>query len=113
MSAGAPRRVGERLVGGAILDDETRCAHWHGPDDVLAILFPCCRAWFPCHACHEEAADHPAEVWPADAVSEEALLCGRCGGTTAIGRYRETSACARCGGAFNDGCRLHAHLYFA
>lgn len=108
-----PVRVGEHLVHGAVVDAQTRCAHWHGPRDVLAIRFPCCGRWYPCHSCHEEAADHPGEVWPADAAGEHALLCGRCGETSTIAEYLSSSTCARCGGAFNERCRLHHDLYFA
>ncbi|MFT4234012.1 MAG: CHY zinc finger protein [Microbacterium sp.] len=99
-------------VHGAAVDAETRCVHWHGPDDVLAILFPCCDRWYPCHACHEEDADHPAAPWPSGSDEMHALLCGRCGQTTAIGDYLATNACAGCGEGFNPGCRLHHSLYF-
>lgn len=108
----APLRVGAHLVHGPVVDAQTRCAHWAGPQDVLAILFPCCGRWYPCHACHEETAGHAAARWPADAGERHALLCGVCGRTSSIGEYLATSACARCGGAFNPNCRLHRHLYF-
>lgn len=108
-----PVRVGDHLVHGAVVDPESRCAHWHGPRDVLAIRFPCCDRWYPCHSCHEEDADHAGAVWPADAAHERALLCGVCGGTSTIGEYLSSSTCARCGGPFNERCRLHRHLYFA
>lgn len=105
--------IRDHAVRGRVVDDETRCVHWHGPDDVLAILFPCCHEWYPCRECHDEVAGHACEVWPAGSGREHALLCGRCDQTTSIAGYRATSACGSCGGAFNDGCRTHAHLYFA
>ncbi|WOF21725.1 CHY zinc finger protein [Microbacterium betulae] len=108
-----PIRVGGVLVHGAVVDGQTRCAHWHGADDVLAILFPCCRRWYPCHTCHEEDADHPAARWGRDEHEAQALLCGVCGATSSIDAYLATSACAKCGGAFNENCRLHHPLYFA
>ncbi|HLT68059.1 MAG TPA: CHY zinc finger protein [Microbacterium sp.] len=100
-------------IRGSAIDDESRCVHWHGPNDVLAILFPCCREWYPCHDCHEESAGHLAALWPEGAGAEHAMLCGRCDRTTSIADYRATSTCSHCGGPFNEGCRLHAHLYFA
>ena len=104
--------VGGHEVLGAVVDAETRCAHWHGPDDVLAVLFKCCDRWFPCHACHQEASDHPSRTWTPAEDGVHAILCGRCGHTSAISTYRATGACASCGDAFNEGCRLHHHLYF-
>ena len=106
-------RVGAHGVRGAVVDAQTRCAHWAGPLDVLAILFPCCGRWYPCHTCHEQDADHPALRWPARMGERQALLCGLCGETSSIAEYLATSACARCGGAFNPGCRLHHDLYFS
>ncbi|GAA4763435.1 CHY zinc finger protein [Microbacterium gilvum] len=107
------RVVGGRVVHGAVIDGETRCAHYAGPDDVLAILFACCRRWYPCHACHDADASHGARVWAAGDGAEHALLCGRCGATSSIADYRASGACGACGGAFNEGCRRHHHLYFA
>jgi uncharacterized CHY-type Zn-finger protein len=105
-------RVGEHVVHGRTVDAQTRCVHWAGEDDVLAILFACCERWYPCHACHGEDADHVARTWPVGAAAREALLCGVCGGTSTIADYRATSRCTRCGRAFNPNCRLHHHLYF-
>lgn len=111
--AETPRTCFGVTIRGAVVDDETRCAHWHGDDDVLAILFPCCRAWYPCRTCHDEHAGHEAVLWRADQTETRALLCGRCGGTLSIRRYRAAGACEACGMRFNEGCRLHHHLYFA
>jgi uncharacterized CHY-type Zn-finger protein len=79
---------------------------------VLAILFPCCARWYPCHSCHEECAGHAAGRWPVAEREQRALLCGLCGETSTIAEYLATPACARCGGAFNERCRLHHDLYF-
>lgn len=104
--------VGGHQVHGAVIDAQTRCVHWHGPDDVLAILFRCCGRWFPCHTCHEEGSDHAARPWGAADGGVHGILCGRCESTGAIDAYRATGACASCGRAFNERCRLHHHLYF-
>lgn len=108
----SPIRVGEHLVHGAPIDAQTRCVHWATELDVLAILFPCCDRWYPCHDCHEEHADHAAVPWDATAGAREALLCGVCGGTSTIADYRATSRCSRCDREFNPNCRRHHHLYF-
>ena len=101
------------FVHGLPIDAETRCAHWHGAADVVAIRFRCCDRFYPCHECHLAVADHPAEVWEADRRDEHALLCGVCGTTLTIERYLDVDACPDCHAPFNPGCRLHRHLYFA
>lgn len=104
--------VGAIRVRGVLVDDRTRCAHYRGPLDVIAIRFACCGEWYPCHDCHEAVADHPATPWPATARHEEAVLCGECGERLRIDAYLQTDSCPRCRAAFNPGCRLHHRLYF-
>ncbi|WEO77875.1 CHY zinc finger protein [Cryobacterium sp. SO2] len=99
-------------VYGAVVDVHTRCVHYNGSTDVIAIKFRCCGRFYPCFQCHAEAESHPAEQWAPEDWAEQAILCGACWHTLAIDQYRGVSACPHCGAAFNDGCRLHAHLYF-
>lgn len=99
-------------VYGAVVDAATRCAHYAGPTDIVAIKFRCCDRFYPCFQCHAESASHPAEQWPPAEWHEQAILCGACGHTLTIEVYRAVSACPVCASSFNDGCRLHAHLYF-
>lgn len=102
------------IVHGPVVDDQTRCVHWHSPLDVVAIEFACCRRFHPCHRCHEATADHPARPWPADARDEPAVLCGVCRARLTIAEYLVCDdACPRCGAGFNPGCRLHHDLYFS
>lgn len=104
--------VGETLVLGLLVDDETRCEHYHGPLDVIALRFACCREWYPCHECHATTADHPAAQWPVEDRHEEAVLCGVCGSRLRIDAYLDADACPQCAAGFNPGCRLHHRLYF-
>ncbi|MFC7185548.1 CHY zinc finger protein [Halorubrum yunnanense] len=113
---------------GVGVDPETRCAHWDGPVDVVALRFGCCETYYPCDACHDAAADHEAEPWPRERFGEPAVLCGACGATLSAREYlggdgeaRSASgsrtqsgddACPRCGAAFNPGCRQHRDRYF-
>lgn len=41
-------------VYGAVVDAQTRCAHYATALDVIAIRFFCCGQYFPCHLCHQE-----------------------------------------------------------
>ncbi|MCL6442191.1 MAG: hypothetical protein K6T83_01785 [Alicyclobacillus sp.] len=100
-------------VYGVNVDSQTRCQHYHLDIDVIAIKFPCCGRYYPCHLCHAELADHPAEQWTVSDFTTKAILCGCCGEELAIEAYLScTSTCPACGAAFNPGCRKHGHLYF-
>ncbi len=100
-------------VSGIDVDAETRCGHWHGETDIIALKFKCCGDWFPCYECHAEIVNHDAEVWPRDQRGELAVLCGACGRQITIEEYLSCSSiCPTCERAFNPGCANHYHLYF-
>lgn len=99
-------------VHGPTVDDQTRCVHYRGELDVVAIRFACCGLYFPCHLCHDETADHASHPWPDGSGSVTAVLCGVCGGELTIAGYRAADACPRCGAGFNPGCALHHPIYF-
>lgn len=99
-------------VGGTGVDQQARCAHWNSEVDVVAIRFRCCGDFYACHSCHQEAVDHPAEIWPRDRFAEQAILCGVCGSTLSIADYLTATACPWCAARFNPRCALHAHRYF-
>ena len=99
-------------VHGKTTDDATRCVHYHSQQDIVAIKFKCCGRFYPCFQCHAECETHPAQRWPETEWSEKAILCGECRTEMTITDYRQSTHCANCGAEFNEGCRLHAHLYF-
>lgn len=99
-------------VRGAEVGPETRCVHYHGPRDVIAIRFPCCEAFYPCFACHRETTDHEARRWPADRFHTHAVLCGTCQAVLTIQQYLDDDTCPSCGAAFNPGCARHHNRYF-
>jgi uncharacterized CHY-type Zn-finger protein len=100
-------------VHGQDLDPETRCAHWHGPLDIVALRLPCCGAYYACRACHDALADHAARVWPRAEQAALAAMCGACGRQMPVAEYLACEdRCPSCGAGFNPGCRLHQRLYF-
>ena len=100
-------------VVGIDVDAETRCGHYHGPRDLIALKFKCCAAWYPCIDCHRVLANHEVEVWPVGERDQQAVLCGACGTRLTIAAYLYCdSMCPDCGAHFNAGCALHHHLYF-
>jgi uncharacterized CHY-type Zn-finger protein len=100
------------LIHGQTIDDQTRCVHYGTAADVIAIKFRCCDRYYPCHLCHAEDADHPAEQWPLAERETLAVVCGVCSTELTISRYLGVEACPSCGAAFNPGCKLHTDLYF-
>lgn len=99
-------------VKGAI-DSETRCSHYHGEHDRIAIKFYCCGEYFPCYQCHEEHGCGETKVWPKRKWNEKAILCGACQTELTIEEYMNSGyVCPSCSAQFNPGCRLHDHLYF-
>ncbi|MGY0692087.1 CHY zinc finger protein [Virgibacillus sp. FSP13] len=99
-------------VHGAI-DQETRCRHYHGENDRIAIKFYCCGEYFACYKCHAEHGCGSTKVWPREKFDQTAILCGNCGTEITINAYLKGGAtCSKCGANFNPGCSLHHHLYF-
>lgn len=107
-------KIHGREVKGLLKDKQTRCEHYHTAKDVIAIKFPCCQTYYPCHACHEETAQHSARVWKKEEFDHKAVLCGCCGRELTIDEYLKCGfRCPQCGTEFNPNCRLHYSLYFA
>jgi uncharacterized CHY-type Zn-finger protein len=101
-------------VRGVNLDAQTRCEHYHGPTDIVAIKMKCCRGYYACKDCHAALADHPVEVWPEAEWGEKAILCGACRSEMTIREYlRGEASCPCCGAQFNPRCENHYHYYFA
>ena len=100
-------------VRGVNLDPQTRCEHYHGPTDIIAIKMKCCGLYYACKDCHETLADHPIAVWPENEWNQKGVLCGACGAILTILQYMHSdSRCPACGAQFNSGCRSHYHFYF-
>src|SRR5439155_13300610 len=89
--AGGHRKPMRPVVKGVALDPQSRCAHWRGPLDIVAIRMRCCGTWYACRQCHDELAGHAAAVWPVAEWDEPAVLCGACGTELSI---RDYLACA-------------------
>ncbi len=103
---------GPKVLGIAV-DPETRCAHWHGPTDIIALRMKCCGDWFSCYDCHTQITNHPALTWPKEERATGAILCGACGTVLSIDDYLVCeSICPNCDSPFNPGCAIHHHLYF-
>lgn len=100
-------------VKGKLVDNETRCEHYHSPLDVIAIKFKCCGDYYPCYECHEEIANHKATVWKKEERNTKAIFCGVCKTELTIQQYFDSkNQCPNCGVSFNPNCERHYGLYF-
>jgi uncharacterized CHY-type Zn-finger protein len=101
------------MVKGKLVDDQTRCIHYHSPLDVIAIKFKCCDQYYACYYCHEVEAAHVAEVWGKASFGTRAILCGVCLKEMTIAEYKHCNyECPACKTPFNPKCINHDHLYF-
>ncbi|MDY0395092.1 CHY zinc finger protein [Virgibacillus halophilus] len=99
-------------VYGPTVDEQTRCIHYHGPTDIIAIKFHCCGKYYPCYQCHHACEEHEISVWNKAAFHQYAILCGVCGEELTINEYLHTKQCIHCRAPFNVGCKMHYHIYF-
>lgn len=96
-----------------MIDQQTRCTHYHSTSDVIAIKFKCCNQYYPCYQCHEEDADHASALWPLSDFNKKAILCGVCKTELTIHQYMNShNTCPHCETSFNPNCARHYHLYF-
>jgi putative transcriptional regulator len=110
MSVNNPNEI---EIKGKKVDNQTRCIHYHSPLDIIAIKFKCCNSYYPCYQCHEEAADHPSQVWKKEDFETKAIICGVCKTEMSINTYKSSDyQCPFCSANFNPKCSLHDHLYF-
>lgn len=101
------------LIKGKLVDDETRCVHYHSHKDIIAIRFKCCGDYYPCFECHAEATEHAAQRWGKHELDVKAILCGQCQTELSIAGYLSANhQCPNCKAAFNPRCALHYHLYW-
>ena len=86
---------------GLLVDDETRCEHYHSELDIIAIKFKCCETFYPCYLCHNVCEDHEPKRWSLEELDEKAILCGCCRNTLSIREYMNTDSCPNCNKQFN------------
>jgi uncharacterized CHY-type Zn-finger protein len=100
-------------VRGKVIDEYSRCVHYHSFLDVIAVKFKCCGEYYSCYYCHEEETDHELGLWKKNEFDTKAILCGICKNEMTINEYLESqNNCPFCNASFNPNCNNHHHLYF-
>jgi uncharacterized CHY-type Zn-finger protein len=101
------------IIKGNLVDDNSRCVHYHSAEDIIAIQFKCCNQFYACIFCHNENETHLPEVWKKEEHENEAVLCGNCKTTMSIKDYLNCeNSCIVCNSLFNPKCVNHHHFYF-
>lgn len=107
------RMIGGLMVKGKVIDNQTRCSHYHTDLDIIAIKFKCCDTYYPCYSCHAETTDHKPQTWEVSERDEKAILCGVCGHQLTVQEYMDSNnTCPLCQSSFNPNCKKHYDLYF-
>lgn len=99
-------------VYGKLVDDETRCIHYHSEKDIVALKCAKCLKFYPCYQCHNECEDHHFQAWEKTDFEYPAVLCGHCRKLLSIHQYLHSADCPYCHHSFNPNCAKHYDLYF-
>lgn len=102
-------------IRGQLVDNHTRCSHYHTDLDIIAIKFQCCpnSYYYPCFKCHQELNNHDIKKYPMKTLTVKVILCGDCYHEMTIEEYLNSNyGCPSCNHQFNPGCRNHYDLYF-
>lgn len=97
---------------GDLVDQESRCSHYHSQLDIIALKCFACRRFYACYLCHNSREDHSFAPYPISLSQDKPVICGACRTELTYSQYQAGSACPICQRSFNPGCKKHAHLYF-
>ena len=78
-------------INGLLVDDQSRCQHYHSTLDIVALKCFECQKYYACY---------------------QVLICGVCRHEMTIEEYQEAVACPNCHSAFNPACSKHYDIYF-
>lgn len=97
---------------GKLVDKETRCVHYHGDKDIIALQCAACLKFYPCYQCHNEEETHLFQPWLKTQFDQQAIFCGHCRTQLSIHCYLQADECPQCHHPFNPNCAKHYSLYF-
>ncbi|EPY54030.1 hypothetical protein SPOG_02747 [Schizosaccharomyces cryophilus OY26] len=97
---------------GLLVDDWSRCQHYHSELDIVALRCFACKRFYACFTCHNILESHRFEPWK-ETPNLFPVLCGACKHNLTRDQYQQTSNCPNCERPFNPNCRKHKSYYFA
>ena len=100
------------LIYGDVIDQETRCIHYAGELDIIALKCFSCKKYYPCYHCHDAHEDHAFAAYPVRLEEDKVVFCGSCRSELTIAQYLADARCIFCRHPFNPGCKQHRKIYF-
>lgn len=94
---------------GEDIDYESRCKHYYGVNDVVALKCTFCQKYYACYKCHDRLENHT--FVPTDYLEDYPVLCGSCHGLLSFEAY-QLGYCCYCAHEFNPKCKNHEQYYF-
>lgn len=96
---------------GDLVDSQSRCRHYHGERDILALKCFSCQKYYACYHCHDECEEHGFKAYPL-ALHDKVVLCGVCKSGLTFEEYQVSLSCPTCHSEFNPSCQAHYDIYF-
>ena len=97
---------------GVLVDDESRCVHYHTDKDIVALQCYECQKYYACYQCHNALETHTFTPYPLSLKEDRPILCGSCKKILTYEEYSKKSSCPYCKAAFNPACQNHYSIYF-
>ena len=97
---------------GLLVDDESRCIHYHGEKDIVSLQCYECKKYYACYQCHNAMETHIFSPYPLTLAEDRPILCGVCKRIMTFQEYQKQIACPYCKSPFNPGCKQHYSYYF-
>ena len=101
-----------RKIYGLLVDNESRCQHYHTELDIVALKCFGCLKYYACYQCHDSLEEHIAFELILVISSRTRSLCGVYQHEMVIDEYQEAIVCPNCHSAFNLACSKHYDIYF-
>ena len=97
---------------GLLVDDESRCVHYHSEKDIVALQCYECKKYYACYQCHDTLESHVFSPYPLILKEARPILCGSCKTLLSYEEYTEKGTCPFCNAQFNPACQKHHSIYF-
>lgn len=97
------------MIFGIDLDSQSRCVHYHGSNDIVALKCQACQKYYACYHCHDEMEGHA--FMATDASEAFPVICGACHSFLSKKEY-DLKICPNCQNPFNPECAKHSSIYF-
>ena len=102
-----------RKIYGLLVDNQSRCQHYHTELDIVALKCFDCLKYYACYQCHDRlGGTHSFRAYPCHLKQDKVLICGVYQHEMVIDEYQEAIVCPNCHSAFNLACSKHYDIYF-